>query len=470
MRRVDRLRDLLLRLRRGWHELSPPALLVLSFAVLTLEGTAGLVLLPGLYAGPPLSLVDALFTMTSAVCVTGLVVVDTATAFTRAGQVWVLLHVQLGGIGLLSLTTLVIGALGRAMSLRSEVLLGAPAGTAHRHDVRTLVFLVARFTLGVELVGAALLFPSFWRRFDAGEAAWHAVFHSVSAFCNAGFSTFSNSLVGFADDAPVLFVVSGLVVTGGLGFLAIEEAGRWWRGRRGARRQRLSVHTYAALLATALLLAGGTVLYAAFEWNGVLSRMDLPAKLANAWFMSVTPRTAGFNAVPYGEVANATAYLTILLMIVGGSPGSAAGGVKTTTLVVLGALALARVRGRAHVQVHGRAIPPGTVERTVSLTIVAFAAVTAAVFLLSALETMQRPLAEARAAFLPLFFEVVSAFGTVGLSMDVTPTLSVPGRLLVVALMFLGRVGPLAVFAAMSLRARGHVRAMRAAQEDLVIG
>jgi trk system potassium uptake protein len=470
MRAVDWLRRALFRLRRGWHELSPPAVLVLSFAVLTIEGTLGLVYLPGLYAGAPLSVVDALFTMTSAVCVTGLVVADTATAFTRAGQVWILLHIQLGGIGLLTLTTLVIGAMGRTLSLRSEMLVGAPAGSAQRLDVRTLVALVARFAVGVELAGAALLFPSFASRFGFREGAWHAVFHSVSAFCNAGFSTFSTSLVEFAEDPLVLLVVSALVVLGGLGFLAIEETTRWWRSRRGARRTRLSVHTYAALVASAALLALGTVLYGAFEWNGTLERFGALDKLSNAWFMSVTPRTAGFNSVPYGEVANSTAFLTVLLMVVGGSPGSAAGGVKTTTLAVLMAMALARIRGRGHVQIHGRAVPPGTVERTVSLTIVAFGVVTAAVFLLSIFETHGRPLADARAGFLPLFFEVVSAFGTVGLSMDVTPTLSTPGRLLVIALMFVGRIGPLAFFATMSLRARGHVRAVRSAQEDLVVG
>ena len=444
--------------------------MMMSFAAVTLEGTAGLVLLPGMYVGAPLPLVDALFTMTSAVCITGLVVVDTATAFTRLGQTWILLHVQLGGIGLLTLTTLVIGAMGRALSLRSEVLVGAPVGPTRRHDVRSLVVLVTRFALVIELAGALLLFPFFAWRFVPAEGAWHAVFHAVNGFCNAGFSTFSDSLVGFARSPFVLLVMSGLVILGGIGFLAVDETTRWWRSRRAARRQRLSVHTFSVLVASGTLLLAGTVLYGAFEWNGVLGGLGPLDKIWNAWFMSVTPRSSGFSTVSFANVTNASAYLTILLMVVGGSPGSAAGGVKTTTLVVLAALALARVRGRAHVSIHGRSVPPGTVERTVSLTIVAFGAVTAAVFLLSAIETTGRPLAEARAAFLPIFFEVVSAFATVGLSMDVTHTLTVPGKLLVVVLMFLGRVGPLVVFSVMSFRARGAVRSMRPAQEDLVIG
>jgi trk system potassium uptake protein TrkH len=462
--------SLLHKLRLRWHELSPPAILALSFAVLIAEGTLGLMLLPGLHAGPPLQFVDALFTMTSAVCVTGLVVVDTATAFTRAGQLWILLHVQLGGVGLLTLTTLVIGAMGRALSLRSELLVGAPAGFTRQVRVASLAAAVARFTLAVELVGALALLPLLAPRFGLAEGAWHAAFHSVSAFCNAGFSTFSDSLVSYANSPPVLLIVSLLVVLGGLGFLSIEECARWWRNRRLVGRRRLSVHTYAALLSTAILLGAGTLLFGAFEWNGALASLGPVDRLVNAWFMSVTPRTAGFNSIPYGEVANSTGYLTILLMMIGGSPGSTAGGVKTTTLAVLVALTVTRIRGRTHVVLHDRTVPKETIERTVSLTLVAFAAVTAAVFLLSILETHTRTARAGRDDFLAIFFEVVSAFGTVGLTMDFTPTLTPGGKLLIIALMFLGRVGPLAFFAAISLRARAHVRAVRAAHEDVVVG
>lgn len=462
-------RSLLLRLRLRWHEVSPPTLLVLSFAALIAEGTLGLLVLPGLHAGPPLGFVDALFTMTSAVCVTGLVVVDTATAFTRLGQLWILLHIQLGGLGLLTLTSLVIGAMGRALSLRSELLVGAPAGLSRVVRVKSLAAAVLKFTLAVELVGAVGLLALFAPRLGLAEGAWHAVFHSVSAFCNAGFSTFTTSLVAYADSPLVLLLVSLLVIVGGLGYLSLDEGVRWWRGRGSVPRRRLSVHTYAAFVATAVLLGSGAVLFALFEWHGVLGAMGPLDRLVNAWFMSVTPRTAGFNSVPYGEVANSTAYLTVLLMVIGGSPGSAAGGVKTTTFAVLAALAVTRMRGRTHVLIHDRTVPKETIERTVSLALVAFGAVTAVIFVLSVLQTHSRAPAT-RADFLPIFFEVVSAFGTVGLSLDYTPSLTVGGKLLLVLTMFLGRVGPLAFFAAISLRARTHVRAVRAAHEDVVVG
>jgi trk system potassium uptake protein len=470
MRPVRSPRALLRALRRRWHELSPPATLALSFALLIAEGTAGMLLIPGLHAGERLSFVDALFTMTSAVCVTGLIVVDTATAFTRLGQLWIIAHVQLGGIGLITLTTLVIGAMGQRLSLRSEMVVAGPVDFTHRLDVRTLVLAVTRFMLAVELAGMFALFALFAPRLGVVEGAWHAVFHAISAFCNAGFSTFSESLAPFATQPAVIVVVSVLVILGGFGYLALEEAVHWWRARGSAARRRLSVHTFAALVTTVTLLGAGTVLYALFEWNGVLVEFRPLDRLVNAWFMSVTSRTAGFNTIPYSDVSNSSAFLTILLMLVGGSPGSAAGGVKTTAVAVLVALAVGRMRGREHIQIHDRTIPKGTIERTVSLTLIAFAAVTAAMFLLEILESHGQTRHAQRADFLPTFFEVVSAFGTVGLSMGVTPDLSPAAKVLVVLMMFLGRIGPLAFFAAISLRARTDVRGVRTAQEDLIVG
>jgi trk system potassium uptake protein TrkH len=462
---------LLATLRHHWHGMSPPMLLALSFAVLIVLGTSGLMLLPGMYRKEPLGLLDALFTMTSATCVTGLTVVDTATWFTRWGQLWILLFIQLGGIGLITLTTLIIGAVGRRLSLRSEVIVGAPIDYTQRRNVTSLAWAVTRFTLLAEALGAFALWLEWRPRFGAREAAWHAVFHSVSAFCNAGFSTFSDSLIGMAEQPFVLLTLSVLIILGGLGYLSGEETLRWWRNRHARGRQRMSVHTFAALVVTAVLLVAGALLFALFEWRGVLGPLGLVDKLSNAWFLSVTARTAGFNSVSYSQVANASAFLTILLMVVGGSPGSTAGGLKTTTLAVLVALAWARMRGRRYAELHGRSLPTGTTERTVSLALMVFAVMTAAIFVLSFSETRGASTQEARHAFLPLFFEVVSAFCTVGLTMDVTPALSGFGKVLVVLLMYVGRLGPLAFFTALSLQSTGYLRrAVRPAHEDLIVG
>jgi trk system potassium uptake protein TrkH len=333
-----------------------------------------------------------------------------------------------------------------------------------------LTLAVLRFTLVAEVLGALALWLLWGPQLGWREAVWHAVFHAVSAFCNAGFSTFSTSLEGFSERPATLAVVSALIILGGIGYLSFEESLRWWRRRSGKGLRRLSVHTFAALSATALLLLGGTLLFSVFEWQGVLAKLGPVDRVVNAWFMSVTARTAGFNSVSYSEAGNASAYLTILLMVVGGSPGSTAGGLKTTTFMVLLALALSRIRGLRHARLHGRAIPRGTVERTVSVALLAFALMTAAVFVLSVSETRGLEPARAHQAFLPLFFEVVSAFCTTGLSMGVTSGLSGFGRLSVIALMFIGRVGPLLFFAALTLRSRSQREEVRPAQEDLIVG
>lgn len=461
--------DPLLAVRVWWHNLSPTGLFVASFALLVAIGTAGLMLLPGLYAGPPLSFIEALFTMTSAVCVTGLAVVDTATYFTFWGQLWIVTFIQLGGLGLFALTTLIIGALGRRLSLRSEMLTLPRAEISSRRNVKEIVFAVARFTFVVEGVGAVLIFVHFLGSYGPAQAAWHAVFHAISAFCNAGFSTFSNSLQDYAGNPFVLVPIALLVIIGSFGYLAGEEALHWWRsgGPKGSRR--LSSHTWAAGLVTLALLSLGTVAFAVFEWRGVLGHLGVIDKVFNAFFLSAN-RTAGFTSVEFGQLTNASAYLTILLMIVGGSPGSMAGGIKTTGLAILIALAIARIRGRRYVSIHDRTVPDSTVQRTVSLTMVAFALLTFGVLVFAFTEGVGHEVEAARAMFLPHVFEVASAMATVGLSMDVTPTLSPAGRLLTTLLMFIGRVGPLTFFAIVSLKSSGLPRDFRPAREDIVVG
>lgn len=462
------LNKALFTLRIRWMGISAPMLFVQSFGLLIALGTAGLMLIPGLQAGPPLGFIDALFTMTSAVCVTGLIVVDTATHFTRWGQLWILLFIQLGGIGLVTLTTLIIGAMGRRLSLRSEMIVGVPVDQEHR-PVRKLTFAVARYTLLIEAAGALLLWVWWLPRFGFVDAGWHAMFHAVSAFCNAGFSTFTDSLIGFNTSPLTLLLISFLIIAGSVGFLSTEEVIRWWRAHK-VGRARMSVHTWAALLVTLILLIGGFIAYALAEWNASLGGLSVVDRISNAWFLSVTARTAGFNSVSYSALTNSGALLTIMLMLVGGSPGSTAGGLKTTTIAVLMALAITRIRGRKYTMLHGRTVPEGTVQRTVSLVMVVGALLVFSIFLIGILESRSLGHAEARMLFLPLVFEAVSAFCTVGLSMDVTPGLNAASRLLMVLLMFIGRVGPLVFFAAISLRLDPDRVRIREAAEDLIVG
>jgi len=452
-----------------WRALSPSQLFVGAFLLLVVAGTLGFKLLPGLYTGAPLTWLDALFTATSAVCVTGLIVVDTAHYFTTWGQAYVLLLIQLGGLGIITFTSLIIVALGRRLSLRQELLTGGAAGVAENVDVRGLLWAIVRFTVVAEIIGALALYLLWVPDFGWGGAVWHAVFHAISAFCNAGFSTFTDSLMGFQGHVPLLTVVMGLIVVGGLGFLTLEELYVWRRVYRKKGRFRLSVHSQIVLVTTVLLIVGGWMMFTAVEWSNTLAGMAWSDRLINGLFASVTPRTAGFNTIDYAQVETETNVLTLMLMMVGGSPGSTAGGIKTTTFAILGLLAWSRLHGRPTTSISGRTIPEETVQKAMSLFIVASTLVTAGVFLFSVTEIPDTMIAAA-APLLTYAFEAVSAFNTVGLSMGATDTLSGTGRIVTVILMFIGRVGTLTFVAAMARPPKRITGGFRYAHEDVTIG
>lgn len=468
-RRAPRAQDVVHRRPSFWRSLSGPQLLVISFAVLVLIGTLGLMYLPGLYTGEPLGWLDALFTATSAACVTGLIIVDTATYFTPAGQAWLLLLIQLGGLGIITLTTLIIVALGHRLSLRQETLAATTYDIAPHVDFRHLARDIVIFTFALELLGAALLYLAWIPRFGIEGAVWPSLFHAISAFCNAGFSTFTNSVMDFQRAPGTLLVISALIVLGGIGFLTLEEVVLHTRSRRTGRPFRLSLHSRIVLWVTALLIVGGWALFAYFEWSATLANLPRGDKLANSLFMSVTARTAGFNVVDYGAMSMRSDFLTILLMMIGGSPGSTAGGLKTTTIALIGLLAWSRLRGRDTASIWGRSVPEETVQRAVGLFVVAFGFVTLAIF---AYTTSELPATGVIAdiGFLEYMFEAVSAFNTVGLSMGVTPQLTEFGRLLTIVLMFVGRVGPLTFAAAIALRNPTPGTEFRYAYEDVAVG
>jgi trk system potassium uptake protein TrkH len=452
-----------------WRALSPSQLFVGSFLLLVLTGTVGFKVLPCLYTGPPLSWLDALFTATSAICVTGLIVVDTATYFTTWGQAYVLLLIQLGGLGIITFTSLILVALGRRLSLRQESLTGETAGVAEHVDDRDLIWAIFRFTFAAELVGGLLLYACWVPQFGWDGAVWPAVFHAVSAFCNAGFSTFTTSLMGFQAHLPLLGVVMALIVVGGLGFLTLEELYVWRRRLRKEGRFRLSVHSQIVIATTALLIVGGWVLFTAFEWDSTLAGMPWDQRLVNGLFASITPRTAGFNTIDYAAVETETNVLTIVFMMIGGSPGSTAGGVKTTTFALLGLLAWSRLHGKPTTSVSGRTIPEGTIQKAMSLFIVASGLVAVGIFLFSFTE-ISHTVPAAAAPFLTYLFEAVSAFNTVGLSMGATGDLTATGRVITVVLMFIGRVGTLTFVAAMAREPTRIAGGFRYAHEDVSIG
>ena len=336
-------------------------------------------------------------------------------------------------------------------------------------DYRHLTLDVVRFTFLIEGAGALLLFLLWAPRQGWGPALWNAVFHSVSGFCNAGFSTFSDNLMGFQESPFTLLVLGALIIAGGLGFLTLEELALHRPRSTSPQLATLSIHTRMVLTVTAILLLGGTVLYALFEWRITLHHLSVPLKLVNALFLSITPRTAGFNTIDYADTTDASTFLTILLMSVGGSPGSMAGGIKTTTVALIFMLAWSRLGGSSLITVWRRTIPEETVQRAVGLFVFAFAIVTGVIFLYTLTEIgLSQHAVSGR--FLAYMFEASSAFNTVGLSMGVTPELSPLGRLLTVFLMFVGRVGPLGFAAAIVLREPTASARFRYAYGDVVIG
>ncbi len=460
-------RTILVPPKEGWtHHLTSARVVALSFAALVAVGTLGLLVGPGFYTGDRLGFVDALFTATSAVCVTGLIVVDTAKAFTPLGQAWIAALIQAGGLGILTFTTAFALAMGKKSRLAVEEAAGGEVPQPILAGRRSLFKSVLLVTVGIEGVGAVILWLAWRNTLGNLGGAGAAVFHAISAFCNAGFSTFSDSLEGYRASPAVLGTVMTLVVMGGIGFVVLEDLRMAMRAKE---RRPLALHTKLALTVTGVLILLGWGMFTAFEWSGQLRDLGVADRLVNGLFMSVTPRTAGFNTVDYSSVDNPSMFLTMIFMVVGGSPGSTAGGLKTVSLGVLVLVLVARLRGDAGVSVFGRTLPRETIQRSVGLFVGGLMLLAVAVFVLLISEAAGSSLA-AREHFITLLFEAASAFGTVGLSMGATSSLTALGKLIVIALMYIGRLGPLILVTTMTPRETSVRRFYRYGREDVMIG
>ncbi len=428
--------------RSGLVQDSPARVLVLGFAAVIALGTL-LLLIPAATApGRETHLLTALFTATSATCVTGLVVVDTATHWSWLGQVIIALLIQVGGLGIMTMSTLFALIIGKRVTLRERLVIQEAMGHPTVSGVVRLIRLVLLATAVCEGAGMLLLFGQWVGRYPAPRALALAAFHSVSAFNNAGFDLFSVSMVPFAEDAGLVLTMAGLIIVGGIGFIVLADL---WSLRQNHRR--VTLHTHVVLRVTALLIVFGTLFILALEWNNplTLGPLSLKGKLLAAFFQSVTPRTAGFNVVPVGGFTVPTLLLTIVFMFVGASPGSTGGGIKTTTFASLVLAVWATVRGYPQIVLRERRLPWEVVQRALAITFISLTLVVAVSMALSVVEGGE---------YLPLLFETTSAFGTVGLSTGVTPDLSAPGRVLIILTMFAGRVGPLTLAFALARRSR----------------
>jgi trk system potassium uptake protein TrkH len=411
----------------------PEGVVVSFFIWFSLIGTL-LLALPfrGVEAGG-IALIDAAFTAVSAVCVTGLTVLDTAKDFRLMDQVIILILIQVGGLGIMTLSSLALFLMGQRMSLAQETtLFGAIGQKKLKSEMRHTLARVLVFTLLVEAAGAFVLTLAFAKGGEAwGTAIWKGVFSAISAFCNAGFALESVNLVSWQQHPLVLHTLSFLVIIGGLSPAFVMAMPRL--GREGP----VPIQYKLVLIATVALLFGGTAILLALEWNASLKDLSFMDKLHNAWFQSVMTRTAGFNAVDFTNLSTPSTYVMMLLMFVGGSPGGTAGGIKTTTFMILIFTAANIIRGRLEVQMFGRHLKHTTVYRALTVTLLAMGLATVAFLLLIMSQSIDSE---------KLLFEVVSAIGTVGLSLGITSQLDAFGKAVIMACMFLGRVGPLSVF------------------------
>lgn len=405
-----------------------------SFATLILFGALLLMMPQATVNGEGLSFINALFTSTSAVCVTGLIVVDTATYFTTFGQCIILVLIQLGGIGIVTFATMLAILISNKLGVGQMVFLKGVLNEGRAHEAFGTIKRIIGLTFFVEAIGVAGYYLSWTTLFpDPGVRLYHSIFHAVSAFCNAGFSTFTNSLAGSANalNIGVNITTMLMIVMGGLGFTTIWELVNG-NPRRKFRNRKLSVHARLVIIMTLSLIVLGAVAFLTLEWNNTLQNYSTGQKIMAGLFQSITTRTAGFNTVEIGALSTSTTIVFITLMIIGASPASTGGGIKTTTIAVLILTVIATIRGDRHVEFAKRTIPKSTIYTAMT----AFTLFAICLFVFTLLLTITEDL-----PFLDLLFEEFSAFATVGLSRGITSSLSDMGKIIITASMFIGRVG-----------------------------
>lgn len=418
--------------------LNPAQILALGFLVAITIGTILLSLPISTASGQRLPFVDALFTATSATCVTGLKVVDTGSYFSLFGQLVILVLIQLGGLGIMTMATLFGLMIGRRLGLRERMVVQEALKHSTLGGIRVLLRYVIILTLSIEGLGAIFLYLR-WKGTGISYPGYCAVFHAVSGFCNAGFSLFRDSLVGYRSDPVINVTMLLLIILGGLGFTVLTNLRRY----RPGKKETLSLHTKVVLSMTFFLIVLSIPLIFLLERNNTLSTFPVGGKILGAAFQAITPRTAGFNTLEIGQMRGASLFLLMALMFIGASPGSTGGGVKTSTFGVFLVTIWTFLRGKKEITIFKRTISH-KVTREI-LTVVAFASglVVLATFLLLLTEGKE---------FIKVLFEVFSAFGTVGLSTGITDTLSNLGRIIITVTMFMGRIGPLTIAVAMGQR------------------
>lgn len=441
-------------------KLEPTQVLVMGFATVILIGAMLLNLPIATASGRSIGFLNALFTSTSAVCVTGLVVVDTGTYWSVFGKTVILILIQIGGLGFMTMATLFAMILGKKISLKERLVMQEALNQNTLSGLVRFTQYILLATFVIEGVGALLLSFRFIPQFGWSKGVAFSIFHSISAFNNAGFDITGGgvSLMSYVADPIVNGAIWMLIILGGLGFSVMVDL----FNQRNFKR--LSLHSKMVLLITGILIGGAFFVYLALEWRNpnTLGELSFGGKFLGAMFQAITPRTAGFNTIDTSQLTDASKLFTIVLMFIGGSPASTAGGIKTVTLGVIILTVISVIRGREDTEIFGKRISRNIVNRSLTIGVVGITIV----FVI----TMILTVTERSLAFMDVLFEAVSAFGTVGLSLGITSQLSILGRLVIIITMFFGRVGPLTVAFALARQQRKSKSTIKYPEDKVIVG
>jgi len=444
-----------LQIRNGFLS-HPPRVLVTGFAVLIFIGALLLMLPVSSASGQPTGFLTALFTSTSAVCVTGLVVVDTGTYWSTFGQIVIISLIQVGGLGFMTMAVLFWLIMGRRVTFRERMLIQESLNVIELSGLIRLAKQVILLTLVIQFIITLLLAIRFIPHLGFLKGIGYSLFHAVSGFNNAGFDLFGEfrSLTQFVDDPIVNFAIGSDIILGGIGFTVMADLLRY------RKKKKLSVHTRLTLLVTGALLLLGMIVIFLLEFNNTLASLNWSGKLWASWFQSVVPRTAGFNTLDMTALRPATLFFILILMFIGASPGSTGGGIKTTTFGMVMLAVISMARGKEDAEIFGRRIPKEQIYKGLGIILLAISWIVFATLVLDVVE---------KADFLAVLFEVVSALATVGLSAGLTPKLSGAGQVIIILTMFLGRLGPLTVAYALATRQQ-RKQQYRYPEERIIIG
>lgn len=419
-------------------KLNPVQILSLGFLAFILIGATILTLPISSKSGEVTNFLDSLVTSTSAVCVTGLVTLDTSAHWSVFGQTVIMTLIEIGGLGFMSFTVLLYLIIGKKITLRERLLMQEAMNAYSIQGLVKMVKYVLIFTVSVQFFGALLLSTQFVPQYGFEKGVFFSIFHSISAFCNAGFDLFGNSLMGYSSNVVIILVISALIIIGSLGFTV------WLEIYEHKGIKKLSIHSKIAIMMTLILVFGGAILMFILEFKnpGTIANMTFKDKLLNSFFASVTPRTAGFNSVGTTDMTMGGKFLTIILMFIGGSPGSTAGGLKTVTFAILVLTVISVIKGREDTEVFRKRFTRGIVYKAFTLLFIAVS--------LLIISTMILSCTESGASFMQLLYESTSALATVGLTLGLTPHLSIVGKVIIIFLMYFGRVGALTVMLALT--------------------